>query len=282
MLTLPCLDYASTLIASGVVAESFRDQTSAALEPGEFRNRIGEAVGFPYRHTSKSSLKRLRGVIAEIDDFGGSERLLVRFVDNERKKFTRAVDRRWLSLIRPLAEMPDLHNAAGGSLLAKNIAGLEAVVGQGGAIRLLEESHQGCCILDTKKRVRAEAKQSVIAERLGVNAGGEEVVLRDVVRLASEGPEAMAATHCCQVFGEPPPGWPATVIAGSMKFLRGWDDCDSAVRVALVSPVENAYRDALAEANQLFLQRDGPELELPGEILAIKPEGIDFQLFYSD
>lgn len=282
ILTLPCLDYASALVASGVVAERFRDATPANGDLGSWRERIGDDVTFPFKRRMGEDLRRLKGRVQGFDEYNGRKRLLIRCLDQENKSVSRAMDLRWLPLIQPLSETPDLENTQGGSLLAASICELEAIVGQAGVCRLLGGCHEEVCIVDTKNRVRAETKKEIPVQRLGSEEQNGKVILRDLVRLASEGPAAMAETHCCRVFGEPQSGWPVTIIAGALRFQRSWEDCESGLRIALLSPVENAYGDAVELANYMFERRGAVELDLPGELLRLKPAAIDLQLMYSD
>ncbi len=282
ILTLPCLEFASPLIASGIVAEKFKDPILPSGNLTNWKGRKGEDVSFAYKRINSRELRRLKGSIKGSDEFMGRERLLVRFLETENATGSRAVDPRWLELIKPLSESPPLDNLQGGSLLAADIEALESVIGQSGVSSLLGSSHQTCSLIDTKKRVREQTKCEFPLDRLGYPKAGEKLVLRDLVRLASEGPEAMAETNCCEVHSRPEPDWPTTVMAGSLRFIRSWDDCDSEVRVALLSPVENAYREAVELANDIYAQRADFDLTPPDQLLSLKPAVVDLQMMYSD
>lgn len=282
ILSLPCLDFASVFIASGVVAERFRDPATVAGDLEVWRGRVGEDVSFPFKRRNDEDLRRLKGCVQGFDEHNGRKRLLIRCLDQKNKSVSRAIDLRWLPLIQPLSDTPDLENTQGGSLLAESIYELELLVGQAGVCRLLGGCHEEVCIVDIKSRVLAETKMEIPFHRLGSEDQNGEIILRDLVRLASEGPVAMAETHCCRVFGEAQSGWPVTIIAGALRFLRSWEDCESGLRIALFSPVENAYGDAVELANYMFERRGAVELDLPKELLRLKPAAIDLQLMYSD
>ncbi|OYU43727.1 MAG: hypothetical protein CFE44_16815 [Burkholderiales bacterium PBB4] len=185
-----------------------------------------------------------------------------------------------MSGVRALDEFPDLDTKKHGSLLAENIEALDLLMGTAGAGSLLEKATRDCLLVDVKKRVSDESRESINLSRLRVNGGDHRLALRDLVRLDSEGPAAMVETTCCRISFEPEADWPATVITGSLNFLRTWDDCDSPLRVVILSPSENAYADAIAEANRIYYQRHMQELVIPPEILAVKPPSLDIQAMF--
>lgn len=282
ILTLPCLDFASPLVASGIVVERFRDFAPAEDVLESWKTRKGEDVSFAYKKTGATELRRLKGRVSGSDFHKGRERLLIRFLEAGGNERNRAIDPRWIGLTKPLKEAPCLDNLQGGSLLAADVESLESIIGQSGILELLSEPHRTCCIIDTKNRVQEETKCRLSLDRLGYPPAGNGLVLRDVVRLASEGPEAMAETYCCQVRGEPEPKWSATIMAGSFRFIKSWEDCDSEVRIAILSPTENSYRDAVDLANNMYAQRSEDELTPPAELLSMKPAVIDLQMMYTD
>lgn len=282
ILTLPCLDVASPIVASGFVVERFRNFAPAADVLDGWKTRKGEDVSFAYKRTGATELRRLKGRVSGSDVHMGRERLLIRFFEAGDDEASRAIDPRWIGLTKPLEEAPCLDNLQGGSLLAADVESLESIIGNSGTLELLSGPHRTCCIIDTKNRVQEETKSRLSLDRLGYPQTGKGLVLRDVVRLASEGPEAMAETYCCQVRGEPEPGWSATVMSGAIRFIKSWEDCDSEVRIAILSPTENTYRDAVALANDMYAQRSEEELTPPVKLLSMKPAVIDLQMMYTD
>ncbi|MCB1088924.1 MAG: hypothetical protein KDM63_17950 [Verrucomicrobiae bacterium] len=282
ILTLPCLDFASIIVASGIVVERFRNFAPVEDVLESWKTRKGEDVSFAYKRTGAVELRRLKGRVSESDVHMGRERLLIRFLEAGGNETSRAIDPRWMGLTKPLEEAPCLDNLKGGSLLATDVESLDSIIGQSGILELLSVPHRTCCIIDTKNRVREETKSRILLDRLGYSQAGKELVLRDVVRLASEGPEAMAETYCCEVRGDPGTEWPATIMAGSLRFIKSWEDCDSEVRIAILSPTENSYRDAVDLANNMYAQRSEDELTPPAELLSMKPAVIDLQMMYTD
>lgn len=287
IVVLPCLDYGSVITASGVVAKTITEFATPEFDIQEFVGRIGQPVEFLCKQGGSQAVKRMKGEVKGLDTYKGKERLLVRWLeilegDAAKKSFDRAVPDKWLGLIRPLEDKQlNLDTHLQGSTIVDNIGGLEAIVGEGGIHELLQNPSSRCLLLDVKSRVQDEIKNSIPVQRLRPEVGAGELVLRDLVRLNSAGPEAMKETYCCKVSNHVESGWPVTVIAGSLNLLRGWNDCDSPVRIGIISPVENAFQEALEFANELFEQREG-DFDTPEALLASKPAPIDFQLFFGD
>ena len=282
IISVPCLDYASVLIASGIISvrSENRDPVVGNLE--SWRNSVGMAVCFPRCRITDNdhSLYLAKGFVATIDSHLGKDRLNVKWVDKDNYTYNRAIDSRWLPLVIPINDNPVLERKKVGSILARHIKGLEKILGESGVCRLVQESHKDCSILDVKSRVSEEVKMRIPLSRLNQSEGAERLLLRDLVRLDVEGGEAMAETHCCRVANEPEDGWAATVLSGSLRFTRSWNDCDSSIRIGVISPIETNYGEAVEFANKLFGQREPCELDIPEALLKIIPRSVDMQMMY--
>jgi hypothetical protein len=280
-LSVPFLDYSSILVASGILAEKYQGRELSCSDASDWGSRIDQPISFPVRiRNGGNELRRWVGVVAGLQECRDEPCLVAKTLDGNGKIYTRFVESRWLSSVRPLEELPDLDFKKHGSLLAENIEALDLLMGTAGAGCLLEKATRDCLLVDVKKRVSEESKESIKLSRLCAGGGDHRLVFRDLVRLDSEGPAAMVETTCCRISSEPENGWPATVISGSLNFLRSWDDCDSPLRVVILSPSENAYADAIEEANRIYYQRHKQELVIPAEILAIKPLSLDIQVMF--
>lgn len=280
-LSVPFLDYASVLVSSGLLTERYRNSKPIASNLGSWSSRVGASVEFPVKLMNGGTELRLRaGVIEHVSDG-----LKVKTVEgSDARRFTRIrnVQPRWLSSVRLLNGLPDIERQKRGSLLAENIDALDLLLGESGSEELVRRASRECLIIDGKKRVKDESKQSISLSRLGVADTTQHLLFRDLVRLDSEGPVAMVDTSCIRVSSEPEPGWPAAIISGSLNFLKAWDDCDSPLRVVLISPSENSYSDAIEFANEIYFQRHEANLDVPPGLLAAKPASIDVQLMFSD
>jgi hypothetical protein len=283
IVSLPCLDYASIMLSSGIVANCFKNTTPISSDPNKWKDLVGKAVCFP-RSKSADGDKTLylsKGFVDSIEKYNGIDRLLVKWVENNSLTQTRAVDSRWLPLVFPIDGVPAVERKMPGSVLARRVQSLETVLGESGLCSLLKSSHKSVCLLDTKSRVMSEVKQQIDLTRIGLTPEDSILVLRDLIRLDQEGGEAMAETYSCRVTSEPENEWLFTIFAGSLRFLRHWDDSKSPVRVALLSPSETNYMDAVSFANELFSQRSDKDLIMPDDLLRAKPISIDIQLMYT-
>lgn len=282
IVSVPCLDYASVIIASGIIVSKVENKNPALGSLNKWETAAGTAVCFPRLKLdgANSTLFLNKGIIDSIESYNGRDRLLVRWVDNHKIVNNRAVENRWLPLVCPIDEAPQIIRKKSGSILARNVVSLEKILGESGLCNLVKKSHHLVCLVDTKKRVIAEVKHEIPLSKFGLYSEDLTLALRDLVRLDDEGGEAMADTFCCRVNSEFESYWPATVIAGSLRFLRHWDDCDSPVRVAIISPTETNYNEAISFANNLYSQRASENLKLPDEILQLKPSSIDIQVMY--
>ena len=279
-LSVPFLDYSSILVASGILAEKYQGRELCS-DPSEWGSLVDQPISFPVKMRNGSNeLRRWIGVVSGLEEYHGEPCLVAKTLDGNGKKYTRFVESRWISGVRSLDESPDLDTKKHGSLLAENIDALDLLIGTAGAGCLLEKATRDCLLVDVKKRVSDESRESIELSRLRVGGTKHRLVLRDLVRLDSEGPAAMVETTCCRISSEPETDWPATVITGSLNFIRMWDYCDSPLRVVILSPSENAYADAIEEANRIFYQRHMQELVIPPEILAIKPPSLDIQVMF--
>ncbi|MCF7675038.1 MAG: hypothetical protein K9M97_06825 [Akkermansiaceae bacterium] len=282
VVSLPCLDYASVMLSSGIVAACFKNTDPVSSNPNEWRQSLGKAVCFPRIKIvdGNKNLYLSKGFIDSIENYNGVNRLLVKWVENRNLTQERAVENRWLPLVFPIDDVPDVERKKPGSVLARHVQSLETVLGESGLCSLVESSHNSVCLLDTKSRVMSEVKQRIPLSKIGLTSDDLSLVLRDLVRLDQEGGEAMAETYCCRVTSEPENEFQFTIFAGSLRFLRHWDDCASPVRIALLCPSETNYMDAVSFANDLFFQRSNNELKMPDELLRTKPMSIDIQLMY--
>ena len=280
-LSVPFLDYASIIIASGILAEKYQGREPSCAHVSDWGSRLDQPISFPVRvRNGGNELRRRVGVVAGLDECCGEPCLVAKTLDGNGKEYTRFIEPRWLSGVKALEEFPDLDTKKHGSLLAENIEALDLLMGTSGVGSLLEKASRDCLLLDVKKRVSEESRESINLSRLRVEGGNHRLFLRDLVRLDSEGPAAMVETTCCRISSEPEADWPATVISGSLNFLRAWDDCNSPLRIVILSPSENAYADAIEEANRIYYQRNTQELVFSPEILSIKPPSIDIQVMF--
>lgn len=287
IVSLPCLDYSSAILASGAIVSRFRDENPVPATPEMWQHTLGKGVCFPRIKDvpdGEIELRLSEGVAASIDEFPpGNFRLLVKWVENRgRNSFTQscAVPNHLLPLVSLLDNGPDITRARPGSVLARRARGLEAVLGAAGICKLVGASHPLVCLLDTKKRLMEEVKTRLPVSRFGLVEAATDLVLRDLVRLDAEGGEAMADTYCCKICSEPAPGFPITIFSGSLRFIRSWDECASPIRVALISPADTNYAEAIRFANDLYQQRAETDFTLPDGILKMKPSSIDVQSMY--
>ncbi len=282
VVSLPCLDYASVMLSSGIIAACFKNTDPVSSNPNEWGNSLGKAVCFPRIKIidGNKNLYLSKGFVDSIENYNGVNRLLVKWVENSNLTQERAVESRWLPLVFLIDDVPVVERKKPGSVLARHVQSLETVLGESGLCSLVASSHNSVCLIDTKSRVISEVKQRIPLSKIGLTPDDLSLVLRDLVRLDQEGGEAMAETYCCRVTTEPEDKWPITVFAGSLRFLKHWDNSDSPVRVALISPSETNYMDAVSFANDLFSQRSNNELKIPDDLLRTKPMSIDIQLMY--
>jgi hypothetical protein len=282
VVSLPCLDYASVMLSSGIIAACFENTDPVSSSPNEWEDSLGKAVCFPRIKfiDGNKNLYLSKGFVDSIENYNGVNRLHVKWVENSKLIHERAVESRWLPLVFLIDDIPVVETKKPGSVLARHVQSLETVLGESGLCSLVESSHNSVCLIDTKSRVISEVKQRIPLSKIGLTPDDLSLVLRDLVRLDQEGGEAMAETYCCRVTTEPEDKWPITVFAGSLRFLKHWDNSDSPVRVALICPSETNYMDAVSFANDLFSQRSNHELIIPDELLRTKPMSIDIQLMY--
>ncbi len=282
-LSVPFIDYAGVIIASGILAAKYRSLALPSVDPYDWMVHHGKPVSFPFElRDGGTELKRKVGTIVGVEDGIRGPCLSVRYLDNLEKKsngkeFTRFVKPRWLPAVQELEELPDLEAWQHGSRLASNIRALDVVLGEEGAAVLVGKPHQDCLIVDVKNRVTEELKDSVELNRLGFDGAGGPLVLADMIRPDGWGPQAMRETFSSHIAPEPEPGWEHAIICGSLNFLRYWDECDSAVRIAILCPSENAYDEAVGFANEIYYQRID-DVSIPEELLALKPSTVDLQL----
>lgn len=128
--TLPCLDFASPLVASGIVVERFRGFTRVGGNLESWKERKGQDVSFAYKRTGARQLRRLKGCVSDSYQHPERERILIKLLEAEGNTVSPAVDSRWLGLTELLAESPCLDNLQGGSLLATGIESLESTLAE--------------------------------------------------------------------------------------------------------------------------------------------------------
>jgi len=282
IISLPCLDYASVIISSGMIASRFENRAVNNNTPDSWTSLLDTPVIFPnFKFVDGSKRMFLcKGKIDSIESYRGENRLYVKWVENKKLTETRAIENRWLSLVSRIDDNLSLENKKIGSTLARHVESLEFVLGQSGLCQFVERSHDFVFIIDTKNRVISEVKQQISLSKIGFDSSNLNLVIRDLVRMNIEGGEAMADTYCCKISSEPEIGWPATVISGSLRVLKHWDYCDSPIRVALISPTEPNYLEAISFVNNMYMQRALPDLKLPVKLMLDKPASIDIQLMY--
>lgn len=280
-LSLPVLDYASLLVASAFLTEVYHAQDPPPSTPSLEDFRPGDPIYLPLLlRTQNGELRRRVGVVEGIEQSQSGPQLEARLFDLDGKVTTRFVPHGLLPIVERANEPPDLEARTRGSVLAHNFKGLQMLLGESGACKLLRRKSKDCLIIDSKTRVHEESKSELGLSRLGSSNRTLSLFLRDLVRLESEGPAAMRETSCSKVTAEAEPGWKATIVAGCLNFLREWDNSDSKVRIALLCRSENAYGDALRFANDLYAQRPEPDLCLSKKTLGSKPSSIDVQLMF--
>lgn len=297
IVSVPILDYASLITASGVICDKFEDRSFSAALLNEWESRIGENVVFPLvkkvRDVDRDSgyrkiLLRKEGVVESVGTNPVTNRPMLEIcyldqkIDERQKNFKYFLPLELIPLVRSLENDARIDSSMRGSRIAEDFEGLEAFLGARGAIDVIGSNHKTCCIFDTKIRVLHEAVNSFPGSRLTGGSGVGDVVMRDVVRFYSDGREAVRESSCCKILSDPEPGWPVAVVSGSLRFLRFWDDCPSPVRIGIISAVENSYGDAVEFANVLFRRRNpGAELIPPRELMKSKPRAMDAQFFFS-
>jgi len=282
-LSVPFLDYAGVLTASGILAAKYRSMVLPAADPYDWMTHYGRPVSFPFElRDGGTELKRKVGTIEGVEDSRRGPCLSVRYLDNldtksNGKQFTRFVMPRWLPTVQKLEEMPDLETWKPGSRLASNIRSIDSILGQAGAAALIGKSSKDCLIIDVKNRTAEELKDCIELQRLGVEGEGGALHLADIIRPDGWGPEAMRETFSSRISQEPEPGWEHAIISGSLNFLNYWEECDAAVKIAILCPFENAYEEAVGFANQIYYQRIS-DVSVSEELLALKPSIVDFQI----
>ena len=285
VVTLPMLDYASLMIASGVIVSRFNDNIRRDADREKWREHIGSYVSFPRPLREQDGALTVRmnqGIIDSIGPHLGNEQLFVRWVDTETLVQRRIVESYLLPLIRLSGDGPELNRRRPGRTIFHNLEVLKSLLGESGAVGLAESLNREVLIIDTKKRVMEEVMSNVPIAKFGIADDSREVVFRDLIRLDVDGGQAISETSCCHVASEPEHGWPVTILAGSLRFIRHWHDCDSSVRIAIISPVETNYFEAVSFANDLYFQRSsGSDLRIPRDLLRLKPASIDLQLMYT-
>lgn len=285
-LSVPFIDYAGVLTASGILTAKYRSIAVPTQDPNDWLVHRGKPVSFPFElNDGGAELKRKVGTIKGVESGPRGTCLAVLYLEDvdaksKGRKFTRFVKSRWLPAIRTLEVMPDLKTLKPGSRLASNIRTLDAILGESGAAAAVGKSNKDCLIVDVKSRVTEELKGSIELNRLGFEGVGEALVLADLIRPDGWGPEAMQETFSSHVAPEPESGWEYAVICGSLNFLKYWDECDSAVRIAVLCSSESTYAEAIDFANQIYYQRDD-EVSITEQLLSIKPSVVDFQIITS-
>jgi len=280
VLSLPCLDYVSVMLASGFIVQHFfgPDPVPPTLE--FWAQSAGRAVCFPRVEGKINGDRELRlseGIVDSIDVFRGVARLLVTWIENGSSKKCCAVPDELLPLVSLRDNGPDVTRRRPGSKLAQNVNALAPLLGESGLCNLLKATHNVVQIHDTKNRLLEEVQTRIPLARLATLGDCGDLLLRDLVRLDLECGQARHDTHCCKVSHEAGAEFPLAIFSGSLRFLRGWDDCSSPIRIATISPYEANYAEAVKFANDLFYNRKRTELIPPEELLQNKPPWIDIQ-----
>lgn len=279
-LSVPFIDYVGLLVASGILAAKYRSTPMPSSNPTKWMEYSGQSVSFPFEY--RHELRRKVGTIEGVENTSSGAVLAVKYFDNihsktNGKRFIHYVKQRWLHSVQNMDAMPNLKNWNQGSQLAYNIRSLDAILGESGASSLVGTFNKDCLILDVKSRVSSEIKDSIALARLGYEETNESLILADIVRPTNLGPTAIQETFSSCISSEPEPGWDYTAICGSLNTIKHWDDCDSAVRIAILCSSDNAYQEALEFVNETYYQRVS-DIALPESLLAIKPSIVDFQV----
>lgn len=280
-LTLPILDYASVVVSGALIAEKYRDPSplNSEISPHDFS--AGDSIYLPVLLKKEGSeLRRKLGVVEGVQETAKGIQLEARTFDFSDKVTTRYIPTYLLPLVERATETPDLESRTRGSLLVQNFQSLQDFLGETGTSQILRGPSKDCLIIDSKSRLQEESKTELRLRDTGKTGATKSIVLRDLLRLESEGPRAMVETYCSKVSSDAEIGWDATVVGGSLNFLREWENIDSRIRVALLSRSENAYGDALNFANSLYLRRQERDISISQETLALKPASIDVQLMF--
>lgn len=286
-LSLPYLDYASCLISSGIIFSKYRNIKAPSASPEDWLTHRGSSVSFPFEpRNGKGEVKRKVGVVEGVEEGvkGRGSCLEVKYLDSDNgREYTRFVKHRWLPAIKKLAEAPNIDTVKHGSKMVDDIAALDRAIGENGASMLAGFSDKDCQIIDVNKRLKMELEARIPLVRLDGNPAhaDTELLLADIVRPDSGMPQAMMDSYSARITRDPESGWAHTIICGSLNFLRCWDDCDSPVTVVLMSPMENAYAEALNFSNEIYYQRK-EDMLLSHDLLASKPPFIDIHAIELD
>ncbi|NWK54976.1 hypothetical protein HW115_05105 [Verrucomicrobiaceae bacterium N1E253] len=278
IITVPFVNFASTLISAGIISEKFIHSKELINSSDLSRYKDDQAVSFGYQKIGHAELKKVFGLIDGIDRSLGVDRLEVAVIEDEgNRHFTRFIQPDWLHLVQPVDDAPDLIRFRPGSLIAQNVKALTALIGLDGTRRLLQHSHHTCLIIDIIGRVSDELRAEIPLMELGLET--EEVLyLRDLIRPSCAGPEGIRDSYCSMVSHNIEDGWDASVICGSLNYINHWEDCYSSLKVGVLGTSEPHYKDALEQANEGYYQRVD---DLPGddELNKLCPALVDFQIF---
>lgn len=297
IVSVPILNYASLVAASGVICKKFEDRTTPVERLDEWRDKGGQSVVFPlpknYRDDDspnriKRALLRKEGVIDDVgvNPLTQSPILRIKYLEQQGGKverdYTSFLPPEFLPLVSEIEREARIDSIMRGSKIAEDLEGLESFLGLKGAIEMIGSKHKICCIFDSRARVYREASHDFSVARLTSSSTEKSVLMRDAVRFRGDGREAVRETSSCKVVSEIEPDWPLAIFSGALRFLRFWDDCESPVRIGIISSMESSYGDAVEFANLQFRRRSsGPEFVPPRELMSLMPSTVDAQFFYS-
>ena len=139
--SLPFLDYASVIVASGIISKIYEGSVSKTIDVESWRSRTGEQILFPFRRLNGGTeLRRHVGVVGELEERKGRLRVSALIRENEKIWTTRLIETRWLDSVRKSKEIHDLESRRLGTLLAENIDALDELLGKAGTERLLRKT----------------------------------------------------------------------------------------------------------------------------------------------
>lgn len=281
IVTAPFVNYASTLIAAGIISQKFIHSNEPLNTPALDDSLKGLTVSFGYQKVGHCEMRKMYGIVDGIDKDSGKDRLEVTVVeDGNNKHFTRYIKPDWLPLVNKVDAEPSLSRTKPGSLIAQNINSLVRILGLSGTQRLLQQPHSVCQIIDTISRTCYETKQCIGLQELGIDFA-EELFLRDLVRPSCSGPEGIKDSSCSSISHEFHDKWDASILSGSLNFLNyreDWEFCDSKIKVAILGLSEPNYQESLDQANSYFYNRID-DLTDQESLAYFCPSTVDYQLF---
>jgi hypothetical protein len=280
----PTIDFASAIIAGGIICQSLSGETQVSPNGNidRFRHFIGSTVKFP--RVMKGATKQFKGILECIEIVKGVEMLKIRYHASTGKNqlicwsFVGPAD---FPLVSVEHDRCDISSKPRGRKLATEVGSLERLLGKEHVPSLLGSKMDRCWIIDTKKRLTRELEESIPLYRFTHKNLVGDLTLKDLVRPDLPFWPAVADTSHSHIDTIPPkdPSWSATIAAGNLPFLRHFQSLCTPIRVAVISPVMSCWAEAIVEAQRLFRQRSSAEVVVPNRLLFAKPASLDLQIW---